>query len=182
MSSSQKATEVAKALAELIGLRLWGSRNFCATRHFYFASALDTEGLPLLEYTLGVECPWRIETRDRIVTGLEDYAVKADDNQDPAWQAGAPGGHLQDQKLRDFLGEMVDGGIVAKGTGHTVQSVVADPMGGFRIQFSGGHVLAVFPDSARRMEWIFQPPRGDSPVSLMLVNGALVRVPRCVRR
>jgi hypothetical protein len=175
MASDQKATETLKALAQLVGLCLCKSRNFCATRHFYFGSVVQSRRRPSIRYTLGLECPWRIETGDQVVTGSEDYIVRADDNSDPEWEAGAPGGHLQDQKLRDFLGEMIDGDIVAVGTQHIVQSVDADSVGGFRIGFSSGYTLATFPSTAREMEWILLPASGDS---LMLINGALTRASR----
>jgi len=172
MNRQDDSKETRDNLSRLIGQTLLRSKNFCATRHFYFGDSSSKANAPELCYTLGIECPWRIQTDDLIVVGSEDYYEQAEGNTDQSWEPGMPSGHLQDQKLTELLGELKDGDIVNTRSGFVVESVQADRYGGFRLGLTGGYALEVFPSSRKRMEWIFTLPRGGS---LMLINGALAR-------
>lgn len=178
MTTRGKATEIGHALAQIVGLSLERAKSVWtpadSASYFYFGSAVQPGDLSLY-HALGIGCYWRIEGPEGIVTGSEDCREEADHDKHPASEGWAPTGPLQGQTLREFLGGMNGGEIVAEGTAHTVQAVVADSVGGFRILFSTGYALAVFPASARLQEWIFQPPRGDG---LVLRNGELEGAPR----
>jgi len=166
------AAQTQENLRQLLGQRLLGSRNFCETRHFYFGEPSLAAGLREPCYTLGLECPWRIQTAERIIVGSEDYYQRADDNTDPLWEPGAESGHLQDQGLAEWLGELKDGDVINTGPGLIVNSVEADRYGGFQIRLTGGYSIAVVPCSRDQMEWIFMLPGGGS---LMLIDGAPTR-------
>jgi hypothetical protein len=117
-----------------------------------------------------VECPWRIQNRDRILVGSEDYYERADSNSDQDWEPGSPGGHLQDEVLSELLGQFQDGGIITTRPGFDVSVVGCDPYGGIQIDVSNGHRLEIFPAGRRTMEWIFRRP-GKS--SLVLMDGRI---------
>src|ERR1700690_115183 len=170
MTTEGRANANSESLSLLVGRRLVRSRNFLATRHFYFGrnSLEDAAGL----YTLGVECPWRIRKDDMIVVGSEDYYERAEDNLDETWQAGTSTGHLQNQKLAELLGEVRGDCVINTGTGMVVQSVQEEPCKGLRIGLTEGYTLEVFPASRSQMEWIFMIP---GQRSLVLMNGVVNR-------
>jgi hypothetical protein len=166
-----------EALSRLVGHSLFKSKNFFATRHFYFdGPAQDSREESF--YTLAVECAWRFERAGVIIVGSEDYYEKADDNPDSSWEIGNPAGHLQDQKLAELLGELREGDIYCSNDSFVVKSVEVDAAAGFRITFSGGDVFSVFPASNRQMEYLLSRP-GEP--GLVLMNGELtVTKPRQV--
>ena len=140
------------------------SRNFYATRHFYFGETTP--------YTLGLECPWRIRKDTRIVVGSEDYSEPAEGNSDPAWEPGMPEGHLQDQKLAELFGELKAGAVLNAGAEFVVETAEVDGCGGIRVGLGRDYVHEAFPTSSKSMEWIFRSP--DRP-SLVLMNGVVNR-------
>jgi hypothetical protein len=165
-----KTVRIRQAFQILIGLKLGKSSNIFATRLFHFyAIAPQNEHLNEL-YVLVVECPWRIERANQIFVGSEDYSLPATDNDDPGWQSGTQSGHLQDQKLRELMGELEHGEIFNTGDDFVVKSVEADALGGFRIGFSGAYILSVFPSSGIEMEWMLRRPPDNY---LALMNGHL---------
>lgn len=155
--------KVAQLIQQLVGSSLVRSRNFCATRHFYF-SHTDVERPDKAGFTLVVECPWRIESGQGIATGSEDYVIRADDNNDPSWEDGLPFGHLQDQKLRELMGVIIAGDVVAPYGKFVVHSAEGDAVGGFRLKLTGGCALVVFPTSSRQMEWMLTDPLGRGAI------------------
>lgn len=166
------AEETYESLSRLIGQKLLKSRNFCATRHFYFGEPDLTWRLDGPHYTLGIECPWRIQTSDAIIVGSEDYYEQAEGSTDTSWEPGAESGHLQDQKLAELLGELKDGDAINTRVELVVDHVVTDRYGGFQIGLSGGYSIVVCPCSRGQMEWIFILPEGGS---IMLMNAEAVR-------
>ena len=160
--------EAAVALKGIVGLRLYGSRNFCATRQFYFGSATSQVGQDGPHYTLGVECPWRIRKAALIIVGLDDYRERAEGNDDSDWEPNMPGGDLQHQKLAELLGENRKEGIATTHPGFTVNGVKIDECGDIQIEFESNCILEVFSDGSKSMQWIFRSP--DQP-SFVLMNG-----------
>jgi hypothetical protein len=159
-----------RGMARLTGQRLLRSRNFCATRHFYFGDPGLDSGTPEPVYTLGLECPWRLRAGAIILVGSEDYYEPAEGNADPSWEPGNPSGHLQDQKLADALGELRDGDIFNTGSAFVVESLETDRYGGLTLGMSGGYFLDAVPCSRGQMEWILLFADGGS---LVLMNGTI---------
>jgi hypothetical protein len=166
-------TEITDVLKRLVGQHLLKSRNFCATRYFYFG---DRSAVPEGDervYSLGLECPWRVQTSGRILVGSEDYYERAESNTDPSWEPGEPGGDLQSEKLAELLGELKDGDVVTTKPGFTVDSAEVDAHGGVLLRFVGNLSLCAFPCSVGEMEWhLILPERG----SIMLIKGEVIRV------
>jgi hypothetical protein len=133
--------DIRRELRRLLGQKLQRSRKFFATRHFYFAEPGRVVGGGGSHFTLGLECAWRIQTREQIIVGSEDYYEPADQNTDPNWDPEMPGGHLQDQKLVELMGELADGDIINRGRDLVVTSVDADVYGGLEIGLTGGYSL-----------------------------------------
>lgn len=173
MNIEVDSLEVQSALQQMCGLTLLKSRNFCATRHFYFGRR--PIGPAEARYTLGIECAWRIEEAGKTVVGSDDY-LEPDENQtDPNWEPGMPGGHLQDQRLVQLLGQLVEGDVVNTGAGFNVESVEVSGAGDLRIDFNDLRTLRVFVMGTRSMQWIVMPPFGHS---LLLSDGVIQRSTR----
>lgn len=173
--SGEKAFRIQQEFQVLIGLKIGKCSNIFATRLFHFC-AVGSQAEPLNElYVLAVECPWRIEKANQILVGSEDYSVKATDNDDPTWEPGTQVGHLQDQKLRELLGEFKNGEISNARNEFIVESIEGDALGGFRLGLSGAFVLSVFPSSGKEMEWMLRrPPRSYLALMNGVLNGTLV--------
>ena len=171
VENAAKESEV--SLKRIVGLRLYGSRNFCATRQFYFGSVTSHIGQDGPHYTLGVECPWRMRKAGLIIVGLDDYRERAEGNDDPDWEPNTPGGDLQHQKLAELLGESREEGIATTHPGFAVMGVKLDDCGDIQIEFESNCVLEVFSDGSKSMQWIFSSP--DQP-SIVLMNGVLNRI------
>lgn len=154
-------------LRQVVGARFCGTRNYCATRHFYFGEPSLGGGLSELHYMLGIECPWRIQTKDQIIVGSEDYYVQGESNPDVSWEPGMTSGHLQDEKLAELFGELRDGEVISTSPGFIVSDVEVDSYGGIQLGLTGGYTLVVFPCSKNEMEWIFKLPSGGA---LILMN------------
>jgi hypothetical protein len=172
MKSENTAEEARVTLRGIVGLRLLGSRNFCATRHFYFGGETSPTDPDSPHFTLGLDCPWRIRRAGLIVVGSDDYYEKADGNADPSWEPGMPSGHLQNQKLVELLGELKEARVITTHPGFVVKAVDLDECGGMRIGLEPDCILEVFPNSVKSMQWIFKSP--DRP-SLVLMNGVVNR-------
>lgn len=169
-SERTRAAEIERTLGVLKSVRLFKLWNVYATRFFYFASPgrdVADDG----DYRLSIECPWRFERHGRILVGSEDYWLKADGNEDPDWSpTEAQSGHLDDQRLEEIMGETKNGSIFASKAALIVQAVQADDVGGFRLNFSNGYRLSVFPASGTQMEWLFSYADGGN---LALMKGSL---------
>ncbi|MEW5975659.1 MAG: hypothetical protein AB1898_07620 [Acidobacteriota bacterium] len=157
-----QADEVREGLKQLIGLRLVKCWNAFATRYFYFSDNFSDKATDECCYTLDIECAWRITKDAAILVGLDDYSLPADDHSDPDWRVDMPTGHLQDQKLRELLGEIRGGEIINTGSDFIAQSVEVDEYGGFRINLAGGYTLEVFPASSNEMMWSLIRPGGGA--------------------
>ncbi len=168
MNRTQMKSEIEDWLLHLHGLRLTRVRDFCGTRHFEF-NRVEEEASDATRSIIGVECPWRLELDDRIITGFEDYSVTAQDDELSGDEV-TPMGHLQDLRLSGALGEIVDGDVVVT-EDLVVEASKADRLGGFEIVLSRGRKLAVFPASASEMEWIFLKSAGRP--SMMLIKGSI---------
>jgi len=124
-------------LQQIIGLQLKIASYAGNTRTFIFSSAEP-------EWSLQVQCPWRIEHGGRIVTGSDDW-----------WDPGAPdsamGGSLQQTRLREiFRDEDSSSAVLYNHTTElTVEHVQMGAAGDVEIGLSGGYRLRIFPAGSR---------------------------------
>jgi hypothetical protein len=114
---------------------------------------------------LHIQCPWRIEGPDGIVTGRLDLWEPVEDNApyDENWNyEKSP--NLQDALVKQWLAqnELV------------VASVDADEFGGAAISFSQGCKLRLFPAGTRGEDWRWFPHKGG--VRHLVISGGAVEL------
>ena len=157
--------EVKRAFAPVIGLKLSIARNAGNMKVFHFGNIRPhPHGGTMGDFALHVQCPWRIVTVGKMITGSYDYYEPADSQVDRGdWQESRPSPSLQDRHIAELFGcapetrrdENVTELLV-------VERVEADDFGGLEIHLSGGYRLQIFPNStsqdASSEEWrLFEP-------------------------
>ena len=152
----QTRKQVATTLSQIIGLPLTAARRAADMRTFQFGTLRAVERGSVGDFALHVQCPWRIEGPDGIVTGRLDLweSVEEDIPLEQNWNyEQSP--NLQDTLVERWLAEH-KGALV-------VQSVDADEFGGASISLSQDFVLRMFPAGARGEDWRLFRPNGDLP-------------------
>lgn len=178
-TSSLKAWVMLKeTFDELIGLRWVGTVGIGPTRHFYFAGGSRGGHDRASEYTIGVECPWRIEGPDAIIVGSDDYFEPASGSDEAGSDSQGSRRDLQEQLIVGLLGELKGGRMESFVSKFVVVSIRVESFGGFRIEMSGNYTLAVFPASRNQMEWIYLRP---GLKSFVYMEGKLSRTNKVAR-
>jgi hypothetical protein len=148
-------TQIASALQKLTGSRLSIARNAGNMKVFHFGETRLFNSQLVGRYALHIQCPWRLDGIEGIITGSGDFYVRADDNSDAEWEPGVVTGHLQNQILLQLLQgyDPKTRSYVNATDGFIVQSVIADGYGGFEIHLSGSYRIVVFPTGSRGEQW-----------------------------
>ena len=156
---SQEATsltrqQVLTTLSQLIGLPLTAARRAADMRTLQFGALRAVERGSVGDFALHIQCPWRIEGPDGIVTGRMDLWQPAEEDSpfDEDWDyEKSP--NLQDTRLERWLAEH-ESALVVK-------SVEADELGGASISLGQDFVLRIFPAGTRSEDWrLFRPTSG----------------------
>lgn len=159
--------QVKAALSQIIGLPLTAARRAADMRTFQFGKLRPVDRGSIGDFALHVQCPWRIESPDGIITGRLDLwePVKADDPFNENWDyEKSP--NLQDARLEAWLAR--------NNLSLVVKSVDADEFGGASISFDHGFSLRVFPAGTRGEDWrLFQP---QTDASHFVVSGGVVEL------
>jgi hypothetical protein len=146
--------KVIAALSQIIGLPLTAARRAADMRTFEFGTLRPVERGSVGDYALHVQCPWRIEGPDGIVTGRLDLWEPVEDNApfEDNWDyQKSP--NLQDARLESWLAR--------NKLSLVVKSVDADEFGGAVISLDKGFVLRLFPAGTRGEDWrLFRPKTG----------------------
>ena len=146
--------QVIAALSQIVGLPLTAVRRAADMRTFQFGNLRPVDRGSVGEFALHVQCPWRIEGPDGIVTGRLDLWEPVEENApyDENWDY-EKSSNLQDARLERWLAEC-QGALV-------VRRVDADEFGGAAISFDRGFVLRMFPAGTRGEDWrLFRPKTG----------------------
>jgi hypothetical protein len=146
------ADSVREHLQPLLGLRLSASYRAADMRVFHFGTLRQVGTGAVGEFALHVQCPWRIQARDRIVTGHHDLFEPAEVTEHFDWESWDWDGNetLQDKLISEFLAEIAP----------TVQGVVTDACGGAILDLSGEYALVLFPAGTKSEDWrLFRPGR-----------------------
>lgn len=156
------ADEIRIHLKPLVGLRLSGTTRAADMRCFRFGEVRETEEGAFGGYTLNVQCPWRIEGPEGIVTGDSDLCEPAEDSLDIDWDAWdfEESPNLQDAMIEVFLqGYDLQTGLFNDETDKlVVEAISGDAYGGATLTFFGGCRLVIFPAGSRGEDWrIFRP-------------------------
>ncbi len=136
-------------------------------RVFHFGQIRKGEGGTVGEYALHVQCPWRLEGPDGIVTGRQDLWEPAEDSPDIDWETWD---YEENENLQDkLIGELLEGydpetrSFVNKTDRLIVEAVQGDAFGGATISLSGGFRLVLFPAGGRGEDWRIFCPGIDEP-------------------
>ncbi|MEZ6132404.1 MAG: hypothetical protein R3C59_27385 [Planctomycetaceae bacterium] len=168
--------EIRRALTQLVGLKLAVARRGADMRVLHFGtmrpspvstlpSQRDRPRGSIGDFALHIQCPWRIETDDKILTGRTDLWEPLE------W----PGGFSYDEwdyerdgNVQDLLME----NFMANNDCLLVVSVTVQSHCSFTITFNGGHRLLVFPSGSTGEDWRFFRP--DSDESHLVVSGGSI--------
>jgi hypothetical protein len=161
------ADEITAHLQPLIGLGLSIARRAADMRIFHFGRIRQVEKGTVGDYALHIQCPWRLEGPQGIMTGRSDLWEPAEDSPDIDWETWD---YDKDENLQDkLIGEFLKGydpqtGSVVNATGQLiVETVEGDAYGGAIIVLSGGFRLVLFPAGTCGEDWrIFQPQMLES--------------------
>jgi len=132
------------------------------------------------DYALHIQCPWRIQGPEGIVTGRSDLwaAAKAGDDMDwDTWHYDK-NENLQDRRIGEWLGgrDPLTGSFVNETGSLVVEAVRADVYGGAVIQLSGGYELVLFPGGSTGEDWRLFRPGSDEP-HFVIVGGKVESSP-----
>jgi hypothetical protein len=165
MNGSGTRPHLIAALSQLIGLPLTAARRAADMRTFQFGPLRPVGGGSVGDWALHVQCPWRIEGPDGIVTGRLDLWEPADENAlvDEKWDyETAP--NLQDARLEWWL--------MGPEASRVVRGVDADAFGSAALRFDHDFVLRLFPAGTRSEDWrLFRPKTGHP--HLVIIGGAV---------
>jgi len=155
------ADEIIRHLTPLIGLRLSAARRAADLRNLQFGELRPVEGGSVGNYALHIQCPWRIDGPEGIVTGRSDLWSSPDPDEliDPDTWDYDKRENLQDVLINSLLGDH-DRLIV--------ESVHGDNYGGAAIHLSGGYRVVLFPAGTRGENWRIFRPGIDEPHFVVL--------------
>jgi hypothetical protein len=160
------------ALSRLIGLPLTGSHRAADMRIFQFgklrsAVSKSPKRKPRLvgDWALHIQCPWRIDRPEGIITGRMDLWLSPDGEYLPD---DLPHGdelpNLQDVQVQTWLEQNASSLIV--------KSVDADQHGGGSVEFVDGSAIRFFPAGKHGEDWrLFRP--GSDEHHFVITGGAV---------
>ena len=158
--------QVIAALSQVIGLPLTAAWRAADMRMFHFGKLEPADRGSVGEFALHVQCPWRIDGPDGIVTGRLDLWETVEDDPNlrhEAWD------YEKSPNLQDFR---LDQWLARNGSSPVVESVDADEFGGGIIAFAHGFVLRLFPAGTRAEDWRLLGPRIDAP-HFVIIGGTV---------
>lgn len=124
-------------------------------RNFEFGNKMNGEWIS--QFALHIQCPWRIEHHDFILTGKSDMFMPEGNDEDIDWDIWDPYVDLtrQDELLRDLFPDTNSHKLFLINSDDKlkVENVNADKYGGACIHFSNDYRLVLFPDCSRDEDW-----------------------------
>jgi hypothetical protein len=153
--------QIEKIIQQLIGLPLWSIGRAGGLVWFAFGverrEVLVRRGVKKIvsEYSLHLQCPWRIRGRDKIIVGYGDRSYPSGDDPYKEFSENEPdkiGNNQLDQRTLELIMDHEQSPLI-------VRSVKADVVGSISIAFNQGYILDVFPSSSLSTEyWRFFRP------------------------
>jgi hypothetical protein len=154
-------TELATAVASLVGLPLWSSGRAADLQWFAFGdrrtiTTSNGKEREVGEFALHVQCPWRIVCDDKIVVGSADLHYPADET------AEVPEDDWDGVVTR--RDRRVSALFESGRRFFTVKQVDVGDAGALRIALDEGYALEIFPQSSVNNEdWRLFRPYLDEP-------------------
>ena len=132
-------------------------------RVLHFGTVREDESGSWGEYALHLQCPWRLDGPDGVVTGQGDLWEHPTLEVPPQDWSYEHGDNLQDVRVGALLGgrdERTHSWLNTKPGALTVMRVQGEESGELTVTFSGGFRLRVFPDTSRSEAWRLLAPGG----------------------
>jgi hypothetical protein len=138
---------VESRLSALIGLRLLGIGRAADLATFTFGTS-EADPRP---WYLHVQCAWRLEGPEGIITGRADLWLP-ENSEDPSWlQDGWS--YDRNRNLRDARLERFHQETDSRPETRHLTALRGDDHGGFELDLSGGFRVTAFPQSSRGEHW-----------------------------
>jgi hypothetical protein len=172
-NQSSTRQQVIAALSQIIGLPLTAARRATDMRTLQFGTLRPIDRGSVGDFALHIQCPWRIEGPDGIITGRLDLwepVERGPEFDEENW------GYDTSPNLQDY---QFDQWLARQGSSLVVEGVDADEFGGAAITFGQGFVLRLFPAGTRGEDWRLFRPKTDVPH--FVVSGGIVDAPAHVR-
>ena len=180
---------ILKHTMPLIGLRWAIARRAADMSVFHFGQITTEEkrtpGRAMRkvsqgEFALHIQCPWRIENADGIVTGRTDLFEPADAEVEIDWDVWdyEEDENLQDYQMGKLLGEYDSEtrSFMNRTERFVVKDIVADEFGGMAITLFGNDRITLFPSGSQGEDWrLFQPANLSS--HLVICGGQVEEMP-----
>jgi len=137
-------------------------------RMFHFGQIVTTPTGLVAQYAIHIQCPWRIQTHEIIVTGSQDWyepSLEADfsEEESDSWEPGK-GGSLQEDRLRRLFECPLQESrtIINKTDRFFVVGAAADSLVDCQVHLSHGLILGLYPCGSAGEAWrLIQPTRGE---------------------
>jgi len=154
--------KIEQVLASLLGLPMWAADRAADMEMFSFGDrriVQNRHGEPIEvgQFSLHVQCAWRVVGAGGIIVASRDYFYPAGDPnvEPPDFDHDQPGANRRDERTTAFFAKCGNRFPV-------VHRVEADRLGSLRIVMSDDITLEVFPnDSLENEHWRFFQPRSD---------------------
>lgn len=180
---------ILKYTAPLIGLKWAIARRAADMRVLHFGQITtgekrtpqgSTRQVSQGEFALHIQCPWRIESLDGIVTGRTDLFEPAEADAEVDWDTWD---YEKEENLQDCqIGKLLGGydnetrSFVNQTERFVVEEVLADQFGGIIIALSGNYRVVLFSSGSRGEDWrLFQPNNLDS--HFVICGGQVEEIP-----
>ena len=148
-------------LKNFVGLKITMATHAASMRGFIFGPAIDAPSA--IPWVMHIQCSWRIEAGNAIITGSSDWYEPADsealtvDEWDPA-----EGASLQEARLRElFHDQDLSKRTISNNTASLICTEYEEEPHGGVIWLTGDYVLRLFPAASRGEHWrVFR--KGDT--------------------
>jgi len=157
--------QIEQTVQAIIGMPMWSIGRAANLEWFLFGNeyrsvpAKKTGYKLVSDYSLHVQCAWRIRNHERIIIASRDrnYPTGEDPYKDiEEFEWDTRGGNRLDERVSKLLEERADNPLI-------VLSVLADEAGGLLIAMSEGFLLEVFSDDSLLSErWRFFRPYSEN--------------------
>lgn len=151
------AEQIASKLQPLMGLKLTIARRAADLRGFHFGEIRRVPKGTVGDYALHIQCPWRLEDGNGIITGRSDLWEPAEDTSNIDWDIWDydKNENLQDKLIADVLGgyDPDTRSFVNNGSYLIVEDIFTDNYGGVILFLSGGYRLVIFPAGSEGEDW-----------------------------
>jgi hypothetical protein len=148
-TSSRSVEDIQTYITGIIGLPMTSVSRVVDMQCLHFGSfeSLDNDGKPkqVGEYSIHLQCAWRLTHEDAIYTGLDDLFEPIDDKidkYDPDFDCLKQDVNVLDKKLKELLEKY----------SMVVQDIILDSFGGAEIVLDQGFRLSIFPTVSQTHE------------------------------